>query len=246
MVPGHVRQLWLDAAGGDGPHHWHRSAKKYTHASTSHTTPAKLFYPQSFCSAFCILPGCSKVILDKNEGKFYPQIFNTHKKLCYCVCVVFFVFINFSFVLFFSWTKFITYPSFHIIILLSFVTDVFHSGHDWKFLKCCFFVLVFFFVNNYNPASCGYCFQISACAGNLVSPHLFLHKHFLCVCPGRSLTVDMWTWSLRGVAGRLYSFIQSSTPNESCLSFYYKLYGPNTGEEPWQVSPALLLRGEGV
>ncbi|XP_047426554.1 apical endosomal glycoprotein [Mugil cephalus] len=46
---------------------------------------------------------------------------------------------------------------------------------------------------------------------------------------GRSLVVDMWSPSLRGAFGRLISFPQSPGPTEYCLSFFYKLYGPNTG-----------------
>ncbi|KAM3600027.1 uncharacterized protein V6R79_015952 [Siganus canaliculatus] len=46
---------------------------------------------------------------------------------------------------------------------------------------------------------------------------------------GRSLVVDMWSPSLRGAAGRLISFTQLPSSGESCLTFYYKIYGPNTG-----------------
>ncbi|XP_043952232.1 apical endosomal glycoprotein [Gambusia affinis] len=46
---------------------------------------------------------------------------------------------------------------------------------------------------------------------------------------GTSLVVDMWSPSLRGAFGRLLSFPQQPTPTESCLTFYYKLYGPNAG-----------------
>ncbi|KAK7131349.1 hypothetical protein R3I94_016476 [Phoxinus phoxinus] len=45
---------------------------------------------------------------------------------------------------------------------------------------------------------------------------------------GRSLVVDMWDTSLRGLSGRLLSIRQYSN-TEHCLSFFYKLYGPNTG-----------------
>uniref|UniRef100_A0A9J7XLE9 MAM domain-containing protein n=1 Tax=Cyprinus carpio carpio TaxID=630221 RepID=A0A9J7XLE9_CYPCA len=45
---------------------------------------------------------------------------------------------------------------------------------------------------------------------------------------GRSLVVDMWDTSLRGLSGRLLSVRQYSN-SEHCLSFFYKLYGPNTG-----------------
>ncbi|XP_041825093.1 apical endosomal glycoprotein [Melanotaenia boesemani] len=47
--------------------------------------------------------------------------------------------------------------------------------------------------------------------------------------PGRSLSVDMWNPSLRGAYGRLISFPLSPSNTEHCLSFFYKLYGPNTG-----------------
>ncbi|XP_041816416.1 apical endosomal glycoprotein [Chelmon rostratus] len=46
---------------------------------------------------------------------------------------------------------------------------------------------------------------------------------------GRSLNVDMWSPSLRGAFGRLISFTQSPGPTDYCLSFFYKLYGSNTG-----------------
>nr|XP_020474330.1 apical endosomal glycoprotein isoform X2 [Monopterus albus] len=46
---------------------------------------------------------------------------------------------------------------------------------------------------------------------------------------GTSLVVDMWSPSLRGLFGRLVSFPQSPTPTDYCLSFFYKLYGLNTG-----------------
>ncbi|KAK2872509.1 hypothetical protein Q8A67_022406 [Cirrhinus molitorella] len=45
---------------------------------------------------------------------------------------------------------------------------------------------------------------------------------------GRSLVVDMWDTLLRGLSGRLLSVRQNSN-SEHCLSFFYKLYGPNTG-----------------
>lgn len=51
-----------------------------------------------------------------------------------------------------------------------------------------------------------------------------------CLCPGRSLTVDVWSPSLRGLSGRLISYSQSPRSTESCLSFFYKLYGPNAGK----------------
>ncbi|XP_036070478.1 apical endosomal glycoprotein isoform X2 [Oryzias melastigma] len=46
---------------------------------------------------------------------------------------------------------------------------------------------------------------------------------------GRSLAVDMWSPLLRGAIGRLVSFPQLPGATYSCLSFFYKLYGPNTG-----------------
>lgn len=48
---------------------------------------------------------------------------------------------------------------------------------------------------------------------------------------GKSLVVDMWSPSLRGLIGRLVSFPQLPTATDHCLSFFYKLYGPNTGED---------------
>ncbi|XP_037401964.1 apical endosomal glycoprotein [Pygocentrus nattereri] len=45
---------------------------------------------------------------------------------------------------------------------------------------------------------------------------------------GRSLVVDMWSTTLRGLYGRLLSHRQSSL-TEHCLLFFYKLYGPQTG-----------------
>ncbi|XP_042365818.1 apical endosomal glycoprotein [Plectropomus leopardus] len=46
---------------------------------------------------------------------------------------------------------------------------------------------------------------------------------------GRSLVVDMWSPSLRGAFGRLVSYTQSPSNTDYCLSFFYKLYGPNAG-----------------
>ncbi|XP_033831819.1 apical endosomal glycoprotein isoform X2 [Periophthalmus magnuspinnatus] len=46
---------------------------------------------------------------------------------------------------------------------------------------------------------------------------------------GRSLVVDMWDPSLRGAFGRLLSYPRPSSTTGTCLSFFYKLYGPNTG-----------------
>ncbi|KAK2888523.1 apical endosomal glycoprotein [Channa argus] len=46
---------------------------------------------------------------------------------------------------------------------------------------------------------------------------------------GKSLVVDMWSPTLRGMFGRLVSFPQSTVAPNYCLSFFYKLYGPNTG-----------------
>ncbi|KAM7393213.1 hypothetical protein PAMA_008047 [Pampus argenteus] len=46
---------------------------------------------------------------------------------------------------------------------------------------------------------------------------------------GRSLAVDMWSSSLRGAFGRLLSYPQLAGSSDYCLSFFYKLYGPNIG-----------------
>ncbi|XP_029301211.1 apical endosomal glycoprotein [Cottoperca gobio] len=46
---------------------------------------------------------------------------------------------------------------------------------------------------------------------------------------GTSLVVDMWSPALRGAFGRLVSFTQLQGPSDYCLSFFYKLYGPNIG-----------------
>ncbi|XP_071322450.1 apical endosomal glycoprotein [Trachinotus anak] len=46
---------------------------------------------------------------------------------------------------------------------------------------------------------------------------------------GKSLVVDMWSPSLRGLFGRWVSYQQSTGSTDYCLSFFYKLYGPNTG-----------------
>uniref|UniRef100_UPI003AAC9054 apical endosomal glycoprotein n=1 Tax=Centroberyx gerrardi TaxID=166262 RepID=UPI003AAC9054 len=46
---------------------------------------------------------------------------------------------------------------------------------------------------------------------------------------GKSLVVDMWSPSLRGANGRLLSFPQLAITTDQCLSFFYKLYGPETG-----------------
>ncbi|KAF4077069.1 hypothetical protein AMELA_G00203870 [Ameiurus melas] len=45
---------------------------------------------------------------------------------------------------------------------------------------------------------------------------------------GRSLVVDMWDTTLQGLSGRLLSLRQNSM-DAHCLSFFYKLYGPQTG-----------------
>ncbi|MEQ2207981.1 hypothetical protein XENOCAPTIV_022275, partial [Xenoophorus captivus] len=50
---------------------------------------------------------------------------------------------------------------------------------------------------------------------------------------GSSLVVDMWNPSLRGAFGRLVSYPQPPTPTERCLTFFYKLYGPNAGDQTW-------------
>ncbi|KAB5549223.1 hypothetical protein PHYPO_G00064910 [Pangasianodon hypophthalmus] len=54
---------------------------------------------------------------------------------------------------------------------------------------------------------------------------------------GRSLLVDMWNTTLRGLSGRLLSLHQNSM-DAHCLSFFYKLYGPQTGA----LSVKLLLK----
>lgn len=59
----------------------------------------------------------------------------------------------------------------------------------------------------------------------------YLNSSFFCWCLDNSLAVDMWNPSLRGVFGRLISSTQSAGPTGHCLSFFYKLYGPNTGED---------------
>lgn len=64
----------------------------------------------------------------------------------------------------------------------------------------------------------------------LVSAHPSYALLYFCCCPGKSLVVDMWSPSLRGMFGRLLSFPQLAGPTGYCLSFFYKLYGPNTGE----------------
>uniref|UniRef100_G3Q234 MAM domain-containing protein n=1 Tax=Gasterosteus aculeatus aculeatus TaxID=481459 RepID=G3Q234_GASAC len=46
---------------------------------------------------------------------------------------------------------------------------------------------------------------------------------------GSSLVVDMWSPSLRGAFGRLVSYSQLPVASDHCLSFFYKLYGPNAG-----------------
>lgn len=46
---------------------------------------------------------------------------------------------------------------------------------------------------------------------------------------GSSLVVDLWSPSLRGAFGRLLSFTVTPSVSDMCLSFFYKLYGPNTG-----------------
>ncbi|KAM4634124.1 apical endosomal glycoprotein [Polymixia lowei] len=47
---------------------------------------------------------------------------------------------------------------------------------------------------------------------------------------GKSLVVDFWSPSLRGVSGRLLSYPQKPMATDYCLTFFYKLYGPDTGE----------------
>lgn len=46
---------------------------------------------------------------------------------------------------------------------------------------------------------------------------------------GRSLVVDLWSPSLRGAFGRLVSFTLEPSASDTCLSFFFKLDGPNTG-----------------
>lgn len=60
-----------------------------------------------------------------------------------------------------------------------------------------------------------------------------------CLRPGRSPTVDVWSPSLRGLSGRLISYSQPASSTEYCLSFFYKLYGPNAGKDRREV------KGEG-
>lgn len=43
--------------------------------------------------------------------------------------------------------------------------------------------------------------------------------------------MDVWNPSLRGLSGRLISYTQSPHSTEYCLSFFYKLYGPNAGKD---------------
>lgn len=57
---------------------------------------------------------------------------------------------------------------------------------------------------------------------------------------GRSLVVDFWSPSLRGAFGRVISYTLNPSALDMCLSFYYKLYGPNTG-----VLNVKLLDGNG-
>uniref|UniRef100_A0A3Q3L3T1 MAM domain containing 4 n=1 Tax=Mastacembelus armatus TaxID=205130 RepID=A0A3Q3L3T1_9TELE len=46
---------------------------------------------------------------------------------------------------------------------------------------------------------------------------------------GKSLVVNLWSPSLRGLFGRFVSYPQVPGPTDYCLTFFYKLYGPNTG-----------------
>ncbi|XP_034048992.1 apical endosomal glycoprotein [Thalassophryne amazonica] len=46
---------------------------------------------------------------------------------------------------------------------------------------------------------------------------------------GRSLALDMWSPSLHGAFGRLLSLTQPPISTKHCLSFFYKIYGTNTG-----------------
>lgn len=63
-----------------------------------------------------------------------------------------------------------------------------------------------------------------------------------CLCPGRSLAVDVWSPSLRGLSGRLISYSQSPHSAEYCLSFFYKLYGPNAGKNKRTVKAEIAMK----
>lgn len=52
----------------------------------------------------------------------------------------------------------------------------------------------------------------------------------------------MWSHSLRGAFGRLISFTQLPMPTDYCLSFFYKLYGPNTGRDEAEEQPVRVRR----
>ena len=65
----------------------------------------------------------------------------------------------------------------------------------------------------------------------LVKKPLKAADRSFCLRPGRSLTVDVWSPSLRGLSGRLISNLQPPRSTGSCLSFFYKLYGPNAGRK---------------
>lgn len=73
----------------------------------------------------------------------------------------------------------------------------------------------------------------------LVKSHEKLPTGLFCLRPGRSPTVDVWSPSLRGLSGRLISYTQPPSSTEYCLSFFYKLYGPNAGKDRREV------KGEG-
>ncbi|KAM9820210.1 apical endosomal glycoprotein [Neosynchiropus ocellatus] len=46
---------------------------------------------------------------------------------------------------------------------------------------------------------------------------------------GKSLAVDFWSESLRGAYGRIVSYTLPADAQQLCLSFFFKLYGPNAG-----------------
>uniref|UniRef100_A0A3Q0T4Q7 MAM domain-containing protein n=1 Tax=Amphilophus citrinellus TaxID=61819 RepID=A0A3Q0T4Q7_AMPCI len=88
-----------------------------------------------------------------------------------------------------------------------------HAAFFWSGLSC-----------NFEEGLCGW-YQDSS--DNFDWTVLSGMDHTISV--GRSLVVDMWSPSLHGLFGRLISFPQSPGPKDYCLSFFYKVYGPNTG-----------------